>query len=157
MIDKINFCDNFSILIINHIKIWWRLFQNLLLNFAVLYTWDCFLFLKNNCYFETIRFLWDNSCENACYFRTTRFLKKAASEMYVISEQQDFWIKKFQKCMLFQNNKTSEWKNFKNICCSWTTRFYQSCYFCMFYYYHNKFFWSDWKNFFRSAYDVCCD
>ena len=33
--------------------------------------------------------------------------------------------------------------------CSWITRSYQSCYSCMFHHYHNKSFWSDWKNFFR--------
>ena len=58
-INEINFCNNFSILIISHIRIWWRLFQNLLLNykkiwerlfwnlllnFVVLYTCDHSLF-----------------------------------------------------------------------------------------------------------------
>ena len=141
--DKINFCDNFSILTINHIRIWWRFFQNLLLDFAVLYTWDCSLFLKNDCYSETTRLFQNNSCRNVCYFRITKLLKEAALKVYVILKQQDFWMKKLWKCMLFQDNKISEWRSSESICCSWTTRFYQSCYSCMFHYYHNKFLWSD--------------
>ena len=57
--DEIDSHDNFSILTVSHIKVWWRLFQNFLLNykeiwkrlfwsllldFALLYTWSCSLF-----------------------------------------------------------------------------------------------------------------
>ena len=122
-INKINFCDNFSILIINHIRIWWRFFQSLLLDFAVLYTWDHSLFLRNDCCSETTRLLQSSSCRNVCYSETIKLLEKAALKMYVISKQQDFWRKQLQKCILFQNNKISEWKSFRNVCYSEITRF----------------------------------
>ena len=88
--DEINFCDNFSILTVSYIRIWWRLSQSLLLDFAVLYTWSCFLFLKNDCYSETTRLFWNNNCRNTCCSETTRFLKKTAARVYIVHEQQDF-------------------------------------------------------------------
>ena len=54
---KLIFCDNFLILIISCIKIWWRFFQSFLLDVVVLYTWDCSQFLRNDYCSETTRFL----------------------------------------------------------------------------------------------------
>ena len=82
--------------------------QHLLLDFAVLYIWSCSLFLRNDCCSEITKLLQSSSCESVCYFRITRLLKKAAVKMYVILKQQDFWMKKLQKYMLFQNNETFE-------------------------------------------------
>ena len=89
LINEINFCNNFSIFIINYIRIWWKLFQNFLLDFIMLYTWDCFLFLKDDCCSKTTRLLQDNNCKNVCYFRTTRLLNEEALRMYIVHEQQD--------------------------------------------------------------------
>ena len=89
----------------------------------MLYTWSHSLFLKNDCCSETTRLLQNSNFRSVCYLKTTRLLKKAASEMYVISEQQNFWMKKLQKCILFQNNKTSEWRSFRNVCYFRITRF----------------------------------
>ena len=89
LINEINFCDNFSILTVNHIRIWWKLFQSLLLDFVMLYTWDCSLFLRDDCYSKTTRLLQSSNYKSVCYFRTTRFLSEKALKIYVVHEQQD--------------------------------------------------------------------